>query len=46
MLTEEEMAEFMKLYKEHFGVEISIETAQKIGGQLVKFIKAVVRPNQ
>lgn len=38
------LAEFKKIYKKEFGVEIDDTTANKIGIELLEFFKLIYRP--
>jgi aldehyde:ferredoxin oxidoreductase len=43
-LSDENIEEFQKLYKEHFGVEISKEDARENGIKLLRLISIIYRP--
>ena len=43
-LSDENIIEFQKLYREHFGKDISKEDAQKQGIKLLKLVSIVYRP--
>lgn len=42
MLTDEEIAEFQRLYLEHYGIALSTEHAVEYGTQLIRLIQAVI----
>lgn len=45
-LSDQLIASFQKLYKEHFGVEISHERAIEEGSQLIRFVKTINNLNE
>ncbi|MCX6722671.1 MAG: hypothetical protein NT094_01210 [Candidatus Staskawiczbacteria bacterium] len=44
MLTDKHISNFLKIYKEQFGVDISREEAQKQAVQLLQLVKTVYQP--
>lgn len=44
MLSDKHISNFLKIYKEQFGVEISREEAQKQAVQLLQLVKTVYQP--
>ena len=44
MLSDEDVAEFQKIYKEHFGKEISKEDAYTKGATLLRLVQLIYRP--
>jgi len=45
-IPEEKLDVFKRLYKEHFGEELSDEEAQDKGGSLIRLIELVYRPTE
>lgn len=43
-LKDKTLAEFKKIYKEEFGIEIDDTTANKMGIELLEFFKLIYRP--
>lgn len=44
MLTDEQIAEYQRIYKEHYGKEISKAEAVEQGIRLINLIKLVYKP--
>jgi hypothetical protein len=44
VLSDENVKEFQKLYKEHFGIEISKSDAYENGSKLLRLIALLYRP--
>lgn len=45
-LTDEQISEFQRLYKKHYGVDISRDEATEKGVKLIKLIKWVYTPDK
>ncbi len=46
MITKEELAEYKRLYKEEFGIELTDAQALDKGSRLVRLLKVVLKPSE